>query len=266
MLFKDDGTIATPTSELFQYSEDFEKNYLPYTVELGRAFVQPDFQPGNNLRKGMYSLDNLWDGLGAIALEIPETRYFFGKITMYPQMNHRAKDLIRFFLKKHFPDRDGLVWPYEALPIESDLNELNALFAGRNYKEDYQILVRTVRSLDSVVPAMLNAYMNLSPTMRSFGTAMNDEFGNTDETGLLVALRDIVPEKKKRYFESYDTKNRVFDRLHLFRINMKRMPWWKRMDEDERAELRKLKKMKAMRENEQSQGKNGLLKIKKSEE
>ena len=266
MLFKDDGTIATPTSELFQYSEDFEKNYLPYTVELGRAFVQPDFQPGNNLRKGMYSLDNLWDGLGAIALEIPETRYFFGKITMYPQMNHRAKDLIRFFLKKHFPDRDGLVWPYEALPIESDLNELNALFAGRNYKEDYQILVRTVRSLDSVVPAMLIAYMNLSPTMRSFGTAMNDEFGNTDETGLLVALRDIVPEKKKRYFESYDTKNRVFDRLHLFRINMKRMPWWKRMDEDERAELRKLKKMKAMRENEQSQGKNGLLKIKKSEE
>ena len=266
MLCKDDGTIATPTSELFQYSEDFEKNYLPYTVELGRAFVQPDFQPGNNLRKGMYSLDNLWDGLGAIALEIPETRYFFGKITMYPQMNHRAKDLIRFFLKKHFPDRDGLVWPYEALPIESDLNELNALFAGRNYKEDYQILVRTVRSLDSVVPAMLNAYMNLSPTMRSFGTAMNDEFGNTDETGLLVALRDIVPEKKKRYFESYDTKNRVFDRLHLFRINMKRMPWWKRMDEDERAELRKLKKMKAMRENEQSQGKNGLLRIKKSEE
>ncbi|MBQ6068764.1 MAG: GNAT family N-acetyltransferase [Bacteroidales bacterium] len=244
MLYKNDGTIATPTSELFQYSEDFTTNYLPYTVELGRAFVQPEFQPGNNFRKGLYSLDNLWDGLGAIALEIPETRYFFGKITMYPQMNPKAKDLIRFFLKKHFPDRDGLVWPYEALPMGADLNELDALFSGRNYKEDYQILVRSVRSLGSVVPAMLNAYMNLSPTMRSFGTAMNVDFGNTDETGLLVALHDIAPEKKQRYFESYVTKNHVFDRLHLFRINMKRMPWWKKINDEERIELRRLKRMK----------------------
>ena len=165
-------------------------------------------------------------------------------------MNRRAKDLVLYFLKKHFPDRDGLVWPYEVLPIQEDLNELNALFSGRNYKEDYQILVRNVRALDSVVPAMINAYMTLSPTMRSFGTAINTEFGNTDETGLLLTLNDIVPEKKKRYFESYDTKNRVFDRLHLFRINMKRMPWWKKVNEEERAELRRLKKMKEMFEKE----------------
>ena len=262
MLRRDDGTIATPTSELFQYSDDFVNNYLPYTVELGRAFVQPDFQPGNNFRKGLYSLDNLWDGLGAIALEIPETRYFFGKITMYPQMNRRAKDLILYFLKKHFPDRDGLVWPYTVLPIESDLNELNSLFDGRNYKEDYQILVRSVRALDSVVPAMINAYMNLSPTMRSFGTAINADFGNTDETGLLLTLRDIVPEQKARYFESYDTKNRVFDRLHLFRINMKRMPWWKKMDEEERDELKRLKKMKELVRKEEEHKRGALLKLK----
>ena len=260
MLLRDDGTFATPTAELFQYSEEFRNNYLPYTVELGRAFVQPDFQPGNNFRKGLYSLDNLWDGLGAIALEIPETRYFFGKITMYPQMNRRAKDLVLYFLKKHFPDRDGLVWPYEVLPIQSDLNELNALFSGRNYKDDYQILVRNVRALDSAVPAMVNAYMTLSPTMRSFGTAINTEFGNTDETGLLVALQDIVPEKKARYFESYDTKNRVFDRLHLFRINMKRMPWWKKVDEEERMELRRLKKLKELQERERNQEKARLMK------
>lgn len=244
MLHLDDGPIATPTSELFQYSEDFVTNYLPYTVELGRAFVQPDYQPGNNLRKGLYSLDNLWDGLGGIAIEIPETRYFFGKITMYPQMNRKAKDLILFFLKKHFPDRDGLVWPYEALPILSDLNELNDLFNGRNYKEDYQILVRAVRALGSTVPAMINAYMNLSPTMRSFGTAINADFGNTDETGILVTLRDLLPEKRKRYFESYDTKNHVFDRLHLFHINMRKLPWWKQMDEQERTELKRLKRLK----------------------
>ena len=244
MLRREDGSIASPTSELFQYSDEFVNNYLPYTVELGRAFVQPEFQPGNNLRKGIYSLDNLWDGLGALALEIPETLYFFGKITMYPQMNRRAKDLILYFYQKHFPDKDGLVWPAEPLQIESDFNELHNLFNGRNYKEDFQILVRNVRALGSSVPAMINAYMNLSPTMRSFGTAINREFGNTDETGILVSLRDLVPEKRKRYIESYDTKNRVLDRLRLFRINMKEQPWWKQIKESERTELKRLKHLK----------------------
>lgn len=248
MLRRDDGSIASPTSELFQYSDEFVNNYLPYTVELGRAFVQPEFQPGNNLRKGIYSLDNLWDGLGALALEIPETLYFFGKITMYPQMNRRAKDLVLYFYQKHFPDKDGLVWPAEPLQIESDYNELHSLFNGRNYKEDFQILVRNVRALGSTVPAMINAYMNLSPTMRSFGTAMNHEFGETDETGIMVSLRDLVPEKRKRYIESYDKKNRVLDRLRLFRINMKEQPWWKQIKDSERTELRRLKHLKEVSE------------------
>ena len=253
MLRREDGSIASPTSELFQYSDEFVNNYLPYTVELGRAFVQPEFQPGNNLRKGIYSLDNLWDGLGALALEIPETLYFFGKITMYPQMNRRAKDLVLYFYQKHFPDKDGLVWPAEPLQIESDYNELHSLFNGRNYKEDFQILVRNVRALGSTVPAMINAYMNLSPTMRSFGTAMNHEFGETDETGIMVSLRDLVPEKRKRYIESYDKKNRVLDRLRLFRINMKEQPWWKQIKDSERTELRRLKHLKEVSEKTKSE-------------
>ena len=243
---REDGSFVTPTSDLFHYSDDFVQNYMPYILELGRAFVQPAFQPGNDLRKGIYSLDNLWDGLGAIVMEIPETRYFFGKITMYSQMNPRAKDLILYFYQKHFPDRDGLVWPNEPLEIQSDYNELHALFNGRNYKEDYQILQHNVRALKSSVPAMINAYMSLSPTMRSFGTAPNPDFGKTDETGIMISIRDIIPEKRARYLESYEIRNHVFDRMHLFRINMRRMPWWKKMlDESEREELKALKHLKA---------------------
>lgn len=240
-----DGQISTPTAELFHYTDDFIRDYLPYTVELGRSFVQPDFQPGNNLRKGLYSLDNLWDGLGAIALEIPETKYFFGKITMYPQMNRKAKDLILYFYQKHFPDHDGLVWPNEPLNIKTDYNELHSLFSGHSYKEDYQILIRNVRELGSSVPPLVNSYMNLCPSMRSFGTAMNHPFGETDETGILVPLRDITPEKRERYFESYDTKNKVFDRPHLFKIDMHKLPWWKKKPSpEEKADLEELRRLK----------------------
>lgn len=223
ILHKVDGTFFSPTAELFHFTEMFVSNYLPYTVELGRSFVQPNYQPSNNLRKGMYSLDNLWDGLGTIAVEMPNTRYFFGKVTMYPQMDSVAKDYILYFYQKHFPDRDGLVWPFDPMKIGSDYNELVKIFNGHNYKEDYQILVRRVRELGSAVPPLINAYMNLSSTMISFGTAINEPFGNVDETGILVTLDDIYPEKKDRHLLSYRNRNRYFKRPLFFNIDWSKL-------------------------------------------
>ena len=213
-----DGALYTPTAELFHFTETFIEKYLPYTLELGRSFVQPAYQPSADIRKGMYSLDNLWDGLATLAMEIRNTKYYFGKITMYPHMNRQAKDMILYFYQKHFPDKDGLVWPNEPLLIETDYNKLHELFTGRNYKEDYQILQRSVRELGSYVPPLVNAYMNLSSTMRSFGTAYNHAFGETDETGILVAVKDIYPEKSERHFKSYITRNPLFMRRKLFKI------------------------------------------------
>ena len=221
-----DGTYATSAASEFHFGEEFVKDYLPFTVELGRAFVQPMFQPGNNLSKGLYSLDNLWDGIGCLAMEIPETHYFFGKVTMYSQMNPEAKDCILYFLKKHFPDRDGLLWPYEPREISSDFNKLHRILRGRNYKEDYQTLVHTVRELGCTVPPLINAYMKLSPTMRTFGTAMTHGFGDADETGIIIKLRDIYPDKRSRYFESYNKRNRRLDRRNLFNIDLEKLPWW----------------------------------------
>ena len=216
-----DGSIYTPTAELFHFTDEFINKYLPYTLELGRSFVQPAYQPSANIRKGMYSLDNLWDGLATLALEVHRTRYYFGKITMYPQMNRQAKDMILYFYQKHFPDKDGLVWPNEPMNIETDYNKLHDMFNGRNYKEDYQILHRAVRELGSYVPPLVNAYMNLSSTMISFGTAYNHAFGETDETGILVAVGDIYPDKIERHLKSYITSNPLFMRRKLFKINKK---------------------------------------------
>lgn len=261
MMRREDGSIVTPTADQYQFSELFINEYLPYTVELGRAFVQPAYQPGNNLRKGLYSLDNLWDGLGCLILEIPETRYFFGKITMYGDLDRKARDLILYFYQKHFPDRDGLVWPYERVSIESDYNELVQLFTGRNYKEDYQILLHAVRERGCTVPPLINAYMNLTPTMRSFGTCPNHHLVGTTDTGILITLNDLFPEKRRRYIDSYEERNQKLDRRRFFSINMKLLPWWKKQASDEEKEaLRELKTLK----NKQHELKQELKKIKRA--
>lgn len=193
------GELLSATAGLFYFTDIFKENYLANTLELGRSFVRPDYQPTHSLRKGMFSLDNLWDGLGAMAKTHPEIKYFFGKITMYPSLDIKARDYILYFYKKHFPDNEGMVYPKEPVEIETDYNELVKLFNGRSYKEDYLILVKAIRERNEHLPPLVNAYMNLSSTMKSFGTSVNTHFSNVEETGILVTIEDIYPDKKQRY-------------------------------------------------------------------
>lgn len=200
VFMQNNGELLSATADLFFFSEEFREYLWPYTMELGRSFVRPEYQPTVSLRKGMYSLDNLWDGLGGLAQTMnKEIKYFFGKVTMYPSMNKTARDYILYFYRKHFPDNEGLVWPREEVKITTDYNELVKLFCGKSYKEDYQILLKNVRALGESVPPLVNAYMNLSSTMRSFGTSINKHFSDVEETGILVTIEDIYEDKRKRY-------------------------------------------------------------------
>ncbi len=199
----ENGEVLSPTAELFRFSEKFIRDYLPWSVELGRSFVQPNYQPQFNLRKGMYSLDNLWDGLGAIVIDHPDVKYLFGKVTMYPEYDHLARDLVLFFLQKFFPDPEHLLVPRESLPLRHDRDYLNSIFTGVSYEENFKILVQRVRAQGENVPPLVNAYMNLSATMKTFGTALNRSFGDVEETGIIVTISDIYDFKKERHITTY---------------------------------------------------------------
>ncbi|MCP4553229.1 MAG: GNAT family N-acetyltransferase [Bacteroidetes bacterium] len=199
----EDRSVRTPTARLFNYSEKFINDYLINTIELGRSFVQPLYQPANNIRKGMYSLDNLWDGLGSIMVDNPDVKYLFGKITMYPHFNTYARDLILYFMDKYFPDKDELIRPHKSMNFTTDEDELARILTADNYDDDYKMLVQKVRSVGENIPPLFNAYMNLSSTMRNFGTALNDHFGLVEETGIMVTVGDIFEVKKNRHVATY---------------------------------------------------------------
>ena len=198
-----DGINRLATSSLFHFSDSFVSDYLPYMVELGRSFVQPAYQSTSGSRKGLFALDNLWDGLGALIIDNPEFRYFFGKVTMYPQFNKNGRDYILYFLTKHFRDDEKLVVPIEPLELDWDLEKLKSLFSGKNYLEDYRILSQQVRAKGENIPPLINAYMNLSPTMKTFGTVISKDFGHVQETGIMITLKDLYISKVNRHLSSY---------------------------------------------------------------
>ena len=197
------GQPILATSHMFHFSEKFLRDYAPYTVELGRSFVSLDYQNVRKNTKSIFALDNLWDGLGALTVINPNVKYFFGKVTMYPSYIRRGRDMILYFLKQHFADKDNLIIPIKPLKIETPIEELQQIFNREDFKADYRILNREVRKLGYNIPPLVNAYMSLSPTMRLFGTAINYGFGDVEETGILITVDEILEEKRVRHIDSY---------------------------------------------------------------
>ena len=191
------------TSEIFVYSDKLKKEYFPYTIELGRSFVQPIYQPSLDNRKGLFSLDNLWDGLGALTVLYPHIKYFFGKVTNYQQFSKEARDHILSFMHFFFPENEQLMQIPNPLVMETDCSDFISKIKDLNFKDAHLVLNKTVRALGEYIPPLFNNYMNLSPTMRTFGTAVNGHFGNVEETGIMVTIADIYPSKKDRHINSY---------------------------------------------------------------
>jgi len=197
------GKILLATTELFRFSERFCKEYIPYTLELGRSFVTPAYQSSKAGAKALYALDNLWDGLGALTVDHPGIKYFFGKVTMYAHFHSGARNLIQYFFRKYFRDRENLVTPIDPFEFDIDEEKMKTLFTGNDYKEDYKILTQAVRQLGENIPPLFNAYMNLSPSMKTFGTVLHKGFGNVLETGIILTVDDIYAVKKDRHIETY---------------------------------------------------------------
>lgn len=214
----ENGQPLLATSHMFHFSEKFVKEYLPFTIELGRSFVSPEYQSSKAGAKALFALDNLWDGLGALIIKLPQMKYFFGKMTMYPEYNRQARDLIQHFLFKHFKDNDNLVTAIDPLKIETDKEYMDSILHEQEFKEDYKLLNGEVRRLGENIPPLVNSYMSLSPTMRTFGGGVNHEFSEAEETCILIAFDEIHEAKKARHIESYiDEKvKKISSRFPLF--------------------------------------------------
>jgi hypothetical protein len=197
------GQPKLATSHMFHFSENFLKEYMPYTIELGRSFVSLPYQSTRMGAKSLFALDNLWDGLGALTVIKPNVKYFFGKMTMYPSYIRKGRDMILYFLKKHFDDKDKLIIPMKPLKIETDYTELAKIFYEDDFKKDYKILNTEIRKLGYNIPPLVNAYMSLSPTMKLFGTAINYGFGDVEETGILISIDEILEDKRVRHIDSF---------------------------------------------------------------
>ena len=204
----ENGYPHTPTSKLFHFSQKFIDNQWQKTIELGRSFVQPKYQGTTNPRLGLFSLDNLWDAVGTLAVDYPDTKFFLGKMTMYDSYNRLARNLILFFLRKYFKGNKELITPIHPVTIDKRKNVFRSIFRKGSYKEDFQALNDNIRDLKTSIPPLIKSYISLSRKMKCFGVSANPEFGPVEEIAILIKIKDINEDKKKRYIYSYKKRKK----------------------------------------------------------
>ena len=202
--FHENGQPYVNTEHLFDFSQEFLDEYFPHCIEMARAFVQPKYQSAQAGRKALFALDNLWEGIGGVVANDPSVKYLSGKVTIYSSSPELSRKAMVYYLDKSFGDRKGLItsknpetWTEEQAAMFEDM------FCGANYKENYQILNNYVKSMGDSIPPLIHLYINLSETMKTFGTTFDPDFGDCYDTAMLITVADIYQEKYDRYIGSY---------------------------------------------------------------
>jgi hypothetical protein len=190
----------------FNFSREFINNYLPYSIELGRAWVNPAYQPSAGNRKSIFALDNLWDGLGSVIKVNPQIKYLYGKITFSSGYDPIARYLLLWLLEHYFSDERNLIKPKKTVAVPNVIDVAGIRVDGNNFEKDYKSISHYIRSLRLTIPPLVNSYLGLAKTIIIYGTAKNPELGNSFETGILINIQDIYPEKLQRYTSSVSRK------------------------------------------------------------
>ena len=203
--FHENGQPYVNTEHLFDFSQKFIDNEFPHCIEMARAFVQPKYQSAAGGRKALFALDNLWDGIGGLVATDPTVKYLSGKVTIYKTSPEMSRKAMIYYLDMSFGDREGLITsknPETCTPEQAAF--FKEMFTGADYKENYAILNNYVKSLDDTIPPFIHLYIGLSPTMKTFGTTFDPDFGDCYDTAMIITAKDIYPDKYKRYMESYE--------------------------------------------------------------
>jgi len=183
------------TQTLFDLKSDFTA-LLPYSMELGRSFVQPNYW-------GQHSLEYLWYGIGAYLRERPDIKYLFGPVSIsnaYPQL---AKELIIGFYQQQF----GSELPHTRARMPFTISEPSRQFAidkfNADYSSSFKILNSELKKLGVKVPTLYKQYVELcvDKGCRFVDFNIDPDFNHCIDSLIMVEIDKIAPKKRQRYIE-----------------------------------------------------------------
>ncbi|MFW5695638.1 MAG: GNAT family N-acyltransferase [Alkalispirochaeta sp.] len=190
------------TAQLFSFSPDFVREALPVMVELGRSVVNRE------AKRAILGLFAVWAGLGAIVVECPEIRYFFGNVSVYRTWPAEAVDLLVAYLYEYHSERGGVSGKdavvYRSPGISRNQREL---FYGHDTAEAYHRLEEELARYRLAPPPILVSYLRATTVLRVYDTVQDADFGGAYEVALAVSTRHLTEKTRRRIIDDYAPVN-----------------------------------------------------------
>ncbi|VAV92173.1 Putative hemolysin [hydrothermal vent metagenome] len=196
-LIGEKGRRALYTTRLFELGNQMDP-YLQEGLELGRSFVQPKYW-------GKRSLEYLWIGMGAFLRKHPDYRYLFGAVSISNQMPQAAQDLMVYFYRLYFQQRQGVVSSYHPYHFkQKSIEDLALTFAGDNYPADFRKLKELLANMGVAIPTLYKQYTELTEPggTQFFDFGTDPAFADAVDGMVMVDLHLLKAKKRARYMGS----------------------------------------------------------------
>lgn len=182
------------TSTLFSYSNEFLE-FLPYSVELGRSFIQKKYW-------NSFALEYLWRGMGCYFAKSQDIRYLFGVVSISNMYPDDAKKLLVYYYKKWYGKELGVNSNNPFILSEKDNHYLSEIFNSEDIKKDYLTLKQTLKNYGVSIPTLYKNYVELcyKEGVHFLNFGIDEDFGNCIDGFIMLDLHYITEDKKKRYF------------------------------------------------------------------
>ena len=191
------GQHILRTSQLFTYSKAFSEQVLPYAIELGRSVVNPAAKAST---LGFFAL---WLGLGALLVRHPQLQYFFGNVTLYPQLGQAAMQLIVQYCQQLYPSPSPMLQAKPELCYKAAVLAVDATLRQASAEQRVKHLQDLLKPLACRIPPVLQSYLSVGNAIWFDDVALDHDFGGAYEQSIIVPLAALSSSFRQRFLECH---------------------------------------------------------------
>ncbi len=180
------------THELFDYGANFN-TVFPRSIELGRSFIQTHYRDA-------YSLDLLWQGIGAYLVMHPKVRYLFGAVSLSNDYPNLAKHEIVAFYQHFYQPTEKSMWATAKQPFFTN-RSVQESYRAQNLRQAQRCLIRSLTRQCVGLPPLYKHYSNLctSGGVNFIDFGVDPSFGDCIDALVLIDMNRLKQNRRKRY-------------------------------------------------------------------
>ena len=187
-IFAKKGFQSFYVSNFFEFSKEMDEK-LPKTIEMGRAFIVPEFQ-----QKPM-PLFLLWRGIAAVTVRKPAYKYLMGGATISNLFSSYSMSMLFHFLDKNYSNKEVKQYvnaklPYNIKVSETDEEYMNFFIGNKLKKLDKIIQIAEDDKLK--IPVLIKQYLKQNARFVAYNVDKN--FNNAVDALIFMEIKDIPEE------------------------------------------------------------------------